>query len=222
MATVWVVRGGDRHQLVPMLLDDGDIGVEFPMLEDGRELDRAAVLRRLGRVDPDASDNAREQDAKMFLSFVRRMAIGDIVAMPDPAAGGVGFGVIDGAYRFDDERDASRARHRRAVTWCRRLATDDLPERLAHVPRTRSVLDDPADGRLRALAEQCCRGEAGTDPSVRPTVARRAPGTGTPRRRTPPRPPKATVAERRCAGCLVVKPDGLFDDDGGDYCQDCR
>ena len=157
----------------------------------------------------------------MFLSFVRRIEIGDLVLMPDPAAGGFVCGVATGDYEYLADLEPSRCRHRRPVEWRRRLPFDALPERLEHLPRQRAVLDDVPDGRLRDLALQCSRLELGADPFDRPrgAVPRAASGRA-PRSRAPKRPPKATIAERRCAGCLVSKPAEVFED-GGDWCRDC-
>ena len=214
MATVWVIRGGERNQLVPRYLDDGSIGVDFPDLPDGRSVDRAKAIRLL-TTDPEAPPP--EANAAMFLSFVRRIEVGDIVLMPDPQEKGLACGVVTGDYEFRGDAE-SGPRHRRAVDWRRRLPVADLPERLDKVPKQRKQLDDVADGKLRDLAKQCCTGERGDDPFVRKSPpVRSSPGTRT---RKPPKPPKATVPERRCMSCFVSKPEELFED-GGDWCRDC-
>ena len=216
MATVWVIRGGERNRLVQTFLDAGVIGIGFPELPDGRQVDRAKAVRLLQHL-PDA-----EAQAARFLSFVRRIAVGDLVLMPDPAAGGFPVGVVAGDYRFHDDVEPDRYRHRRPVEWRRRLPYGELPERLKHLPNQRYTLDDVADGRLRDLALRCSREELGEDPFVRPRGATAA-SSGAPRRSRssgPPRPPKATIAERRCAGCLLVKPEAVFED-GSDWCRDC-
>lgn len=218
MATVWVIRGGDRNRLVQTFLDAGEIGVGFASIGDGRQVDRPKALRLL-QTDPEAA--APEALAAMFLSFVRRIEVGDIVAMPDPAAAGLVCGVVSGGYTFRDDLDPDRYRHRRPVQWRRRLPYGDLPERLAHLPAQRQSLNDVADGRLRDLAQQCCRLERGDDPFDRPRGATAsAPRRSRSTSRTPKRPPAATIAERRCANCFVVKPAELFDD-SGDWCRDC-
>ena len=217
MATVWVIRGGDGNRLVQTFLDAGEIGVGYPELPDGHTVDRSSALRLL---QPDPEAPAPEADAAMFLSFVRRIEVGDIVLMPDPAAGGFVCGVATGDYEYREDVEASRCRHRRPVEWRRRLPFGALPERLAHLPRQRQVVHDVPDGRLRDLALRCCRLELGDDPFDRP---RGATPTGRPRSsriRAPKRPPKASMPERRCAGCLVVKPAEVFED-GGDWCRDC-
>ena len=217
MATVWVVRGGDRDRLVQTFLDDGVVGVAYPQLPDGRTLDRSKALRLL---QPDPEAPVPEAEAAMFLSFVRRMAVGDVVLVPDHAASGFPVGVVAGDYEYHDAIDAGRARHRRPVEWRRRLPFDALPERLKQLPNQRHAVHDVPDGRLRDLALRCTRLELGDDPFDRPrgaTVrARSAPRAS----RAPKRPPKATIAERRCASCFVSKPVDLFED-GGDWCRDC-
>ena len=218
MATVWVIRAGERGHLVQTFLDDGAVGVGYPSLPDGRTLDRPKALRLL---QPDPEAPTPEADAAMFLSFVRRVKVGDVALMPDPAASGFVCGVVTGDYDYVEALHPDRARHRRSVEWRRRLPYDSLPERLSHLPRQRQLLNDVPDGRLRDLALQCCRLELGDDPFDRPRGATSAGAIGrAPRSRAPRRPPKATIAERRCAGCLVSKPVEVFED-GGDWCRDC-
>ena len=59
MATVWVVRGGDRDRLVQTFLDDGVVGVAYPQLPDGRTLDRSKALRLL-QPDPAIGHEVRD------------------------------------------------------------------------------------------------------------------------------------------------------------------
>ncbi|MDE0801763.1 MAG: hypothetical protein OSA99_00425 [Acidimicrobiales bacterium] len=216
MATVWVIRGGERNRLVPTFLRDGSIGVGYPTIGDGRSVDRAKALRLLTTDDEAA---APEAAAAMFLSFVRRVEIGDIVLMPDPQESGMACGVVTGDYEYRDQVPLDQYRHRRAVDWRRRLPYHLLPERLENVPRQRQTLNDVADGKLRDLAKQCCAGDVGDDPFVRKSPPVRS--SSGPRARRPPKPPKATVPERRCMSCFVSKPEELFED-GGDWCRDCR
>ena len=216
MATVWVIRGGERNRLVSTFLQDGSIGLGYPSIPDGRGVDRPKALRLLSTEDDVA---APEAAAAMFLSFVRRVEIGDIVLMPDPQESGMACGVVTGDYEYREETPLDQYRHRRTVDWRRRLPNDALPERLENIPRQRQTLNDVADGKLRELAKQCCAGELGDDPFVRTSPPVRS-SSGT-RTRKPPKPPKATVPERRCMSCFVSKPEELFED-GGDWCRDCR
>ena len=181
MATVWVIRGGEGNRLVGEFLRDGCIGLEYADFPDGTTIDRAKAIELLEgrRVIFDEADEGHaassESGAAMFLSFVRRMEIGDVVFMPDPRAKGLACGVVTGDYTFHADLMPEHGRHRRSVDWRARLLNADLPERLDHVPRQRKVLDDVADGKLRALAIRCCAGELGEDPHARPA---RAPSGG--------------------------------------------
>lgn len=217
MATVWVIAAGDRERLVSRFLADGAIGVSYPALGDGRNLDRRAAEKALSEAKVAKVDAV----AKLFLSFVRRIEIGDVVAMPDHHAGGVVIGVIAGDYEFRDDLAADQARHRRAVEWRRRLPLSALPERLAHIADGRVAFQEESDGRLRDLALRCCRGELGEDPTDRPAAPVTLPRSTAPRKpRAPSRPPRATMAGRRCQHCLVVKAEDLFEE-GEDLCRDC-
>lgn len=227
MATVWVVRGGDRDRLVKAFLDDGEIGLVAAEFGDGRDVDRTSALRTLGVGMDDEPTKHQEADVAHFLSFVRRIRVGDVALLVDPAPGGFACGVVVGDYTYRADLDPSQARHRRAVDWRRRLPFAALPARLDHLPDQRTAVEDVPDGRLRDLALQCCRGELGEDPFDRPATAppRRASSSGPRRPRTPKppapkRPSQATKAERRCTVCLVTKAEDLFED-GGDMCRDC-
>ncbi len=220
MATVWIVRGGDRDRLVKTFLDEGAVGIAYPDFPDGATVDRSKAIKLLGGgLEP---SKAVEAEAALFLSFVRRISVADVVLLPDHRAGGFAAGVVTGDYQFREELPAERNRHRRPVDWRRRLPFTELPERLSHLSRPRHDLTDVPDGRLRSLALQCCRGEIGEDPFDRPAGAapvpraRRSSGT-----RAPAKPKAPTRAERRCANCLITKPEDLFED-GGDFCQDCQ
>ncbi len=224
MANVWVVRGGERDELVRPFLDDGEIGVGFPEFPDGGTVDRTAVLRIMGVGMDDEPSKQQEARAATFLSFVRRVQIGDLVLLVDRVAKGFAVGVASGDYRYRSDLDERRARHRRPVQWRRRLPFADLPERLAKVPDQKAAFDEVPDGRLRDLALQCSRGERGDDPFDRPAraaPARRASGGARPRSSgASTRRKTVTKAERRCTTCLVTKPLDLFDGDG-DMCVDC-
>ena len=224
MATVWVLRAGRRDQLVQAFLDDGEVGVEFPAFPDGRTIDRIGALRLLGVGMDDEPTKLQEADVAHFLSFVRRMAVGDLALLLDPSAGGIAVGVVSGDYRYRDDLDPARARHRRPVEWRRRLAFASLPARLEDLPDQRAPIEDVPDGRLRELALRASEGELGDDPFDRPRIPVRAPRTPSTRRpstpRAPARPPVAVPPTRRCTVCLVTKPESLFDD-GEDACRDC-
>lgn len=219
MATIWVLRGGDRDRLVKAFLDDGQVGVEFPEFPDGRTVDRGKAIRLLG--GGSEPSKSVEHEAAMFLSFVRRIGVTDVVLLRDRVASGFVCGVVTSDYEFRPDLGADRARHRRSVDWRRRLPFSLLPERLEKLPAHRPVLDDVPDGRLRDLALRCCRGELGDDPFDRPagvvpsTPKRRSSGA-----RAPARPKPAPKPERRCLQCLMSKSYDFFD--GADeICIDC-
>lgn len=227
MATVWVVRAGDRHRLVQTFLNEGVIGLGYETVPDGTNLDRTKALRHLGVEDIDPASTASastEAAVALFLSFVRRVAVGDIVGMLDPHADGLVCGVVTGDYAYDESVDVSRHRHRRPVEWRRRLPFSELPERLEALATQRPTMAEVNDGRLRTLALACCALEAGDDPFDRPAAPVRATRTrspnGTRAPRAPKKPPQATTAEKRCMNCFVSKSIDLFED-GGDWCRDC-
>lgn len=218
-AKLWLLRGGDGHRMVSAFLAEGVVGVPFAELPDGRTLDRAGAVRRF---QAEGRAGNPEAEAATFLSFVRRIDIGDLVLMPDPVPRGLAIGWVTGDYTFDGDLSPDRCRHRRTVNWQRRLPYADLPERLQTLTQPRTSLKEIPDGRVRALVAEVLTGDAGEDVRSRPQRGRAPAGSGTRRsaaRRASARPVKVEE-ERRCTICLMSKPLSRFEGDS-EWCDMC-
>lgn len=153
MASVWVIRGGPDNRLVDEFIDGGVIGVGYGSVPDATQLDRHEIdelLREEGK-------SARvEMHSAMLVAFVQRIALGDVVIMPDTPRGDVVIGEITGAYKFHPGVPEDHYRHRRSVRWLGRLRHADLPPGRQELYRQRQTLrevhraDDLVDYAKRA------------------------------------------------------------------------
>ncbi|HEX4904204.1 MAG TPA: hypothetical protein VFU93_02050 [Acidimicrobiales bacterium] len=220
MRRVWVIRGGEEHDLVDAFVDGGYIAVEYPDVTDGRTLDTYDVTERLrarGWTVPEAR-------AEMFEQFVHRIGIGDLVVLPDTARREVVIGRVDGAYAFHGFLDPDSHRHRREVTWLGRHAVGLLPESSRDITRQRTALTERSSAALLAHAEAVERGEVGRNPSqvVAPAPVRAARDPRSPRAATTKAPSKpAAPSGKACPSCFLVKALDLFPA-GSDVCVDCE
>ena len=216
------MRGGEENDLIDAFVEGGYIAVEYPDITDGRTVDTYDVTERLrarGWTVPEAR-------AEMFEQFVHRIALGDLVVLPDTSRREVVVGRVDGAYAFHGFLDAESHRHRREVTWLGRHAVGLLPESSRDITRQRTLLTERSSAALLAHVESVERGEVGRDPHqlVAPAPTRtprqpRAPRTSTAKatKAAKPTPP----SDRTCPGCYLQKAVGQFRD-GSDLCIDCE
>lgn len=220
MRRVWVIRGGEEHNLVDTLVAEGVIGLHYPDVTDGRTVDQYDVTERLkarGWTNP-------ETRAELFQQFVHQVAAGHAVVMPDPSRREVVIGLVDGDYEFRYDLDPDDHRHRRPVRWLARHGTDLLPESHRDLTRQRAALAERTSPSLLAHVEAVERGERGRNPADTAAPPRaRAAGTT---RRAAPRAAKAPPAPappstKTCTECFLTKALDLFPG-GGDVCRDCQ
>ena len=208
-ARVWVIRDGEDNRLVDEFVDNGVTGVGYPTVPDGRTVahaEVAALLRADNRTVP-------ERRAAMFEDFVRGLALGDVVVMPDTPRGEVVIGRVTGFYEYRADIPLDRYRHRRSVRWLGRHRIDDLPQAWRHLYKQRATLQEYAAPELIRHADRVEAGDLG-----RPVGDRR---TGRSSRRAAPQARTAAQLERRCPGpCQTMRPVAQFRDQ--DLCPDCR
>lgn len=215
-ATLWLIRGGEKHRMVSNFISDSSVGVGFTAIPDGTNVDHARAVRYLS----ETGENPKvDHHATQFCSFVRGVEVDDVVLMPDPAMGGVVVGWITGPYRYDAGVTAKEYRHRRAVEWIKRIPDSELGERLEHLPKTRDTLKKLDDGFARTLVKRATFEDFGEDPTDR-KGAKVVKVTST-RTKKPVGPPVAVPSVQKCAGCMMTKRSELFVG-GSDYCTDCE
>jgi predicted Mrr-cat superfamily restriction endonuclease len=214
---VWVVRGGEENRHVDAFLAGGYTAVGYPDIPDGHSVDRYDVTERLrsrGWTVPEAR-------AERFEQFVRQIAIGDLVVMPDTPRREVVIGRVEGDYEFHAFVDPDDYRHRRVVEWIGRHSIDLLPASVRDAYKQRQTLALMSSAVLLAHAESVERGELGRD--ARDLAPASPPkSTRTPRAPRPPAVPKPVVpADRTCPGCWLQKAPNQFRE-GSEVCTDCE
>lgn len=137
---VWVIRGGQGNRLVDDFLAEEVTGVGYVTIPDATGLDQADVERYL--VAEGKSRNIRLH-ARMFMSFLREIAINDYVLMPDTPD--LVLGRVTGPYHFVADIPAERYRHRRTVTWFARRPAEEFPPGHDRIHMQRLTLTERSD-----------------------------------------------------------------------------
>jgi hypothetical protein len=210
MRRVWVVRGGESNRLVDEFTDNGVVGVGYSTVPGDPGLSAAEVAWYLKEQGVSGIPDAH---AAMFVNFVRGMADGDVVFMPDTPRGEVLVGEVAGPYRYEETLPVERYRHRRPVRWLGRVGLDDLPDehRLLHHQRV-TFAGKGSEPALLALADDVAAGDVG-----RPATDRR----GRANHVGPARAAASPVrSERVCPACGLLRGPAVFPD-GAEVCSDC-
>lgn len=121
--TVWMVRAGRDGEREDTALEDRVVLIGFPELNDLSAVSsRDEVRALLATAAPHLSDNAISNYAGQVWSFIGRIQVGDLVALPLKSSAAIAIGKVVGEYRYDPNAPPD-ARHRRAVDWLR----EDVP-----------------------------------------------------------------------------------------------
>jgi hypothetical protein len=210
----WVVRGGEENRLVDEFIDSGVIGVGYVTLADGSELTYTAARRLL--VDEATSEATLDLQTSMFIEFVREIAIGHIILMPDTPRRDLVVGDVTGPYEFHPDLPPERCRHRRTVTWFGRVPLAELPAGADRLYRQRTTLTRASIPGLEEFTDRVRAGETGRPATARTSPrARAAPRRSSAAAHKPPPP----VRERLCPGCGMIKHIAQFGPAG--VCVDC-
>lgn len=221
---MWVIRGGERNQLVDRFVDEGMVALGFPDVPDAEILTHSEIRRFL---DPALGTAGLDAQVGVMTAFVREVSVGTSVLVPDPARDEVVVGTVTGRYEFHVDQPAELGRHRRTVDWIARHPVADLPGPVQRVVKQSLDLEQHRDAEWSAYLGRVRNGELGRDPKDRPAgstseTTRRSASSGprAPRAPRAPRVPKkpAPVTQKTCPGCfLQTHPDRFV----GDYCVDC-
>ncbi|HWJ97871.1 MAG TPA: hypothetical protein VNQ33_06895, partial [Acidimicrobiales bacterium] len=199
--------------------DEGMIAVEYPDVPDAEILTHTEIRRFLA---DDLSTAALDAEVGVVTAFVRELAEGQSILVPDPARGEVVVGTITGRYEFHGDVAGELGKHRRAVGWIARHPIAELPSAVQGVARQKLTLQQHRDAEWSGYLRQVRDGEIGRDPRDRPagttsTTTRSSVRSTTPRAPRVPKKP-APVTQKTCPGCfLQTHPDRFI----GDYCEDC-
>ncbi|MGI9017016.1 MAG: hypothetical protein ACR2HR_07930 [Euzebya sp.] len=219
-STCWLVRAGSRARYATEFVAHAVVSVAWDWTGIGdlaQQSDAEIFLTLEDAGHPKAADDLRD-----LRIFTARMSPGDVVVVPDPAAGDLLFGQILGDYRYDP--GAGDHRHARPTRWFGRLATAQADDFLvAGTTNTRLMLRRlPEQLHWQRLSSEV-DDFLGRDPTDVPRIARRSQGgAGTVRKRTgvAMKPTKTLVPDRLCPSCGLLRSPSLFL--GADeYCRDC-
>lgn len=216
---MWVIRGGEQNRLVDRFVDEGVIAIEFAAVPDAEILTHTEIRRFLVG---EATGAALDAQVGVMTAFVRELAVGDSILVPDPARGEVVVGTVASRYEFHDEVPAELGKHRRTVDWIARHQAAGLPAAVQAVVKQKLTLQQHRDAEWSGYLRQIRDGELGRDPGDRPAgststttrSSRRSPAARAPR--VPKKP--APVTQRTCPGCFLQTHQDRF---VGDYCADC-
>lgn len=212
---MWVIRGGDKDELVDRFVEQGVIGLVLPDLPDAEILTRSEIRRFLAG---DASAAALDALEASTSAFVREISVGDSVLLLDASRAEVVVGTVTGRYEFDGGLPADDVRHRRSVEWLARHPVGSLPPAVQRVAKQRADLEQHRDAEWSAYLAEVRDGGIGKDPADRPARAVSPTTRRSPSRPAAPRVVKPVLAMRTCPGCFLQKhPDRFV----GEYCADC-
>ncbi len=120
---LWMVRSGRHGEGDELALTRGLVGIGWPEAGDLSGVTNAEQLRdHLGTSYPDAKTTTIANWVGQIDAFQRRMAEGDLVALPLKGTPAVAFGRVTGPYRYVPDAPESM-RHQRSVAWIR----EDVP-----------------------------------------------------------------------------------------------
>ncbi len=222
--TCWLVRAGARARYATDFVDRRQVSMawDWPDVGDLAVTEDADIFLTLEA----AGYRKPADDVRDIRIFTTRMAIGDVVVVPDTAADDLLFGEVAGEYEHSPA--AGDHEHARAMRWFGRLRVSEAPDLLvAHTTNARQVIRRlPEQLHWQWLAGEVddFLGRDVTDvPRIRSTRAAagtRSTSTRTRRPATPPKPQPVLVPDRLCPACGLLRNPSMFLDDD-DYCRDC-
>ncbi len=170
---LWMVRSGRRGEGDELALTRGLVGIGWPEVGDLSGVTNAEQLRdHLGPSYPDAKVTTIANWVGQIDAFQRRMAEGDLVALPLKGTPAVAFGRVTGPYRYVPDAPESM-RHQRSVAWIRedvpRESIDqDILFSLGAFLTVCRIQRNDAEVRVRALLDgsPTTRGPFPADPAV--------------------------------------------------------
>jgi hypothetical protein len=213
---MWVIRGGEQNRLVDRFIDEGMIAIEYPEVPDAEILTHTEIRRFLAG---DLSTAALDAEVGVVTAFVRELADGQSILVPDPARGEVVVGTITSRYQFHDDVPDEFGKHRRTVDWIARHPISQLPSAVQGVARQKRTLEQHRDAEWSGYLRSVRDGEIGRDPKDRPagttsTTTKSSTRSTTPRVAKKPAPVTAVT----CQVCfLQTHPSRIHDG----ICEDC-
>ena len=171
---IWLVRAGKSGEDESFALDNNVVVVGWSELPDLSSIEnREELANLLNETYPDSSSSKIGNFTGQLWSFIKRIQIGDIVALPLKTRSKVAFGKITGNYLYKPD-NPSGAKHTRSVEWlqtdiARDLIGQDLLYSLGAFMTVCQIKRNNAEERINTLIEK------GIDPELkgggRPTAS---------------------------------------------------
>jgi restriction system protein len=152
---------GEREQFA---LDNGRAVIGWPLLSDLADVaDRDDLIERLRAEYPIAGEKLLTNNAAQLWAFVRRIEVGDLIALPLKTTPAIAIGRTMGPYKFEPDNPAD-ARHTRPVEWIRTVPRSavgqDLLYSLGAFLTVCEIKRNGAAGRFASIVE------SGRDPGA--------------------------------------------------------
>ncbi len=115
---VWIIRAGRFGEHETLALDKGLSVIGFYEMPDLSQVDNQQTLRELCQsAYPNASIAKISNFVGQLFSFVKRIEVGDLIALPRKSNSTIALGRVTGAYQY--RNDLGDVHHVRPVSWLR-------------------------------------------------------------------------------------------------------
>lgn len=114
---LWMVRAGSGGEYEDLAIENGMVAVSFEPLGDLSAAKSRDEVRELMRTSyPDTGEGAITNRAGQLWTFIHRIQVGDLIALPLKSQPAISFGQVTGPYKYESGNPAG-ARHTRSVKW---------------------------------------------------------------------------------------------------------
>jgi restriction system protein len=101
---VWMIRAGRYGAQEALALDKGLAVIGWEEMPDLSQATSQTIMRDLCRhVYPDASEAKLNNYVGQFFSFIHRIALGDLVALPRKSTSTIALGRVTGPYQYRED-----------------------------------------------------------------------------------------------------------------------
>jgi restriction system protein len=115
---VWMVRAGRYGAQEALALEQGMAVIGWEEVPDLSQRTSKALMRDLCRqIYPEVSEATLNNYVGQLFSFVHRISLGDLIALPRKSTSTIALGRVTGSYQYRE--DLGTVHHVRPVTWIR-------------------------------------------------------------------------------------------------------
>ncbi len=163
---VWLVRAGERGQDQDFALENNMVVIGWEDMGDLSQYEtRKSLDEACHRIYNNVNPNTIPIWVGQLWTFVHRIQVGDLVALPLKGQSAIAFGRISGEYKYEPN-NPSDAKHSRPVRWIipdlpRNRVDQDIRYSLGALLTVCQIQRNNAEARIKALLE-------GTQPPTPP------------------------------------------------------